>query len=69
MTSSLRALITIILRPERDPEHCTNYHPISLINVDGKLLAKVLVNNLEHIFPDLIHFSQVGFIKNCTVMQ
>ncbi len=60
------AIITLIHKKDRDPQHCGNYRPVSLINVDAKLLSKILASRLEVFLPKLIHPDQVGFIKNRT---
>ena len=60
------AIITLIHKKDRDPKQCGNYHPVSLINVNAKLLAKILASRLEVFLPKLIHPDQVGFIKNRT---
>lgn len=52
------ALIIVILKPGGKPEPSLNYHPISLINVDRGISAKVLANRLEQIFPHQIHPNQ-----------
>lgn len=40
------ASISLLLKKDRDPTSCGNYRPISLLNVDCKILAKVLARRL-----------------------
>lgn len=61
---SLRnAFITLILKPGKPPAKCESYLPISLINNDVKIIAKVLARRLEKHLPDIIALDQNGFIK------
>uniref|UniRef100_A0A8C5QAN6 Reverse transcriptase domain-containing protein n=2 Tax=Leptobrachium leishanense TaxID=445787 RepID=A0A8C5QAN6_9ANUR len=59
---SLMATISLIPKPEKDHTACGNYRPISLLNNDMKLLARVLANRLKRYMPQLINPDQVGFI-------
>uniref|UniRef100_A0A8C5PVG5 Reverse transcriptase domain-containing protein n=1 Tax=Leptobrachium leishanense TaxID=445787 RepID=A0A8C5PVG5_9ANUR len=59
---SLMATIALLPKPEKDHTACGNYRPISLLNNDMKLLARVLANRLKRFMPQLIHPDQVGFI-------
>uniref|UniRef100_A0A8C5PD18 Reverse transcriptase domain-containing protein n=1 Tax=Leptobrachium leishanense TaxID=445787 RepID=A0A8C5PD18_9ANUR len=60
--SALMAHISVLPKPGRDPLLCDSYRPISLINADVKLLAKVLATRLQSHLPHLVGSDQVGFI-------
>uniref|UniRef100_A0AAR2IMM0 Reverse transcriptase domain-containing protein n=1 Tax=Pygocentrus nattereri TaxID=42514 RepID=A0AAR2IMM0_PYGNA len=57
------ANISLLLKPGKDPTLPSSYRPISLINVDLKIICKVLARRLEKITPSIIHSDQTGFIK------
>ncbi len=44
-------------------EECGSYRPISLRNVDFKILAKILATRVELVLPTIIYIDQTGFIK------
>lgn len=52
----------MIPKPHSDNTSCTNYRPISLLNQDIKILAKILATRLNKIIGKLIHNDQVGFM-------
>ena len=54
------AIISLLLKKEKDPSSCGNYHPVSLINADIKVFAKVLAQSLEVITPAIIHCDQTS---------
>ena len=58
------ASISLILKQDKDPLEPGSYRPISLLNVDTKLLAKTLALRLERVLPSVISEDQTGFIKN-----
>lgn len=58
-----QASITLLLKKGKDPESCISYRPLSLLNVDVKILAKVLATRLEKILLNIISEEQNGFIK------
>ncbi len=59
-----QAVISLILKKDKDPLQCSNYRPISLLCADVKLLAKILARRLDPLLPAIISPDQTGFIKN-----
>lgn len=57
-------LITLILKPGKPSPMCESYRPISLINNDVKITAKVLARRLETHLPSIVALDQNGFIKH-----
>lgn len=62
--STKEANIIVIPKDAKDPLLPKNYRPISLINVDCKIYAKILATRLNVVLPHLMNNSQVGFLKN-----
>jgi hypothetical protein len=49
-------------KPHKDPTKKENFKPISFMNIDGKILSKILTNKIQEHIKMIIHCAQVDFI-------
>ena len=62
--SARRAIINLIPKSNKDTRKLKFLRPISLLNVDLKLLEKALENRILTVIDNLIHQNQKGFMKS-----
>lgn len=58
-----QATISLIPKPGKDHLQMSNFRPLSTVNNDYKLLAKILARRMEKVITSLIHIDQAGYIQ------
>jgi hypothetical protein len=58
-----RGIITLLPKKDKNRFFLKNWRPITLLNLDYKLLAKTLANRMVDFLPILIDDDQTGYIK------
>lgn len=57
-----QAMISVLLKKNKDPLKCELYRPVSLLGCDYKILTKVLAARTEPVISKIIHPDQTGFV-------
>ena len=52
----------LIPRPDKNPTKKENFRPISLMNINVKILNKILGNQIQEHIKTILHHNQIGFI-------
>ena len=58
-----RGIVKLIPKPGKDPRYIKNLRPITLLNVDFKILTKAISMRLSPFMHQLVHIDQKGFVK------
>jgi exonuclease III len=61
--SQKQAIISLIEKQGKDREFIQNWRPISLLNVDYKILTKTLASRIKVVLPHLISIDQTGYVE------
>ena len=61
--------ITLLCKDDNHAENMKNYRPISLLNVDYKILSKLLCNRLKPLLADTIHPDQTCTVPGRTILD
>lgn len=62
--SQKQAVITLIEKKGKDRLLLENWRPISLVNVDAKIMSKVIATRIKNVLPNIIHHNQTGYVKD-----
>ena len=63
-SSQRQAVIKLTEKEDRDKRLIKNWRPISLLNIDMKLITKVLATRLKKVLPSLISPNQTAYVEN-----
>ena len=65
--SFYEASIILIPTPDTDTTKKENFRPISLMNIDAKILNKILANRIQQYIKKILHHDQVDSSQGCKV--
>ena len=63
LSAKRRGITSLIPKKSKDKTILENLRPISLLNVDYKILTKVIAKRIEKVLPTLINPDQTGYFK------
>ena len=66
--SQNRGVLTLLFKSGKR-ENIRNWRPLTLLNTDYKIIAKILAERLKMVLPNLIHSDQKGFVKGRNISE
>ena len=62
-TSKHQAIIKLLEKPNKDKRYISNWRPISLMNLDQKIISKASAIKLKKVLPVLISPGQTAYVN------
>ena len=62
--STHSGLITLLPKKNKDTRYVKNLCPLTMLNIEDKILAKAMENRLKEIIPTIVCHDQTGFVNN-----
>ena len=61
----MQSVLSFKNEPGKDRALLENWRPISLVNVDTKIMSKVIAARIKKVLPmSIIHYNQTGYVKD-----
>ena len=67
--SARKGVMSLIPKKGKDARYLKNLRPLTLLNIDYKLIAKLLADRMKRVLPKIIGPQQTGFMKNRNIQQ
>ena len=61
--SARTGLISLLPKKDKDILKLKAWHPLTLLNLDYKILSKLLAERMKTVLPHIIHTDQTGFMQ------
>ena len=64
MSTSQKQAVVLIEKKRRDRSLLEKWPSISLVNVDTKIMSKVIASRIKKVLPNIIHYNQTEYVKD-----
>ena len=61
--------INVAPKKRKNKLYLENWRPISLLNIDYKIISKTIASKISNVLPKLIHGDQTGYVKGRYIGQ
>ena len=69
VTSQRQAVIKLLEKEDKDKRLISNWRPISLLNVDYKIISKIFASRLKKVLPNLISSQKTAYVaQRCNIL-